>query len=346
MSFPKRFARQRRALIVAEALSLLGVIAVLDLMTSYRIRLLPFYAVPIFVLTWFCGRKWGIAAALLSAVVWWSVNWSTGDPDLHGAIAAWEVPRHVGFFLIVAVVSAALRTNSDIAAQRIALLEHSHCLEREIVNISEAEQRRIGQDLHDGICQNLAALSCAATSLRNDLRELHLSAESKLADDLANRLRDTVVQTRELAHELVPAHVAEVGLTSALESLTQSVTQLQGVSCTFQAPNSVSDCDELTATHLYRVAQEAINNATKHGKASHIDVSLQATDQLMTLQVLDNGVGISESKSNGMGLAIMRARARLNGGELQIEQPESGGTKICCSVRINHQETEIEIAAA
>ncbi|HEY5446722.1 MAG TPA: ATP-binding protein, partial [Pyrinomonadaceae bacterium] len=90
-----------------------------------------------------------------------------------------------------------------------------------------------------------------------------------------------------------------------------------------------------------RVAQEAINNATRHGKASQIDVSLQATDHLMTLQVLDDGVGISESKSNGMGLAIMRARARLNGGELQIEQPESGGTKICCSVRIDQQGTEL-----
>ena len=145
-------------------------------MTSYRIRLLPFYAVPIFVLTWFCGRKWGIAAALLSAVVWWSVNWSTGDPHLHSAIAAWEVPRHVGFFLIVAVVGAALRTKSDMAAQRIALLEHSQRLEREIVNISEAEQRRIGQDLHDGLCQYLARLTCSATSLRDDLQELMLQA--------------------------------------------------------------------------------------------------------------------------------------------------------------------------
>jgi signal transduction histidine kinase len=212
MSFPKRFARQPRALIVAEALALLGATAVLDLMTSYRIRLLPFYSVPIFVLTWFCGRKWGIAAAVLSAVIWWSVNWSTGDPDLHSAIAAWEVPRHVGFFLIVAVVGAALRTNNDIAAQRIALLEHSQRLEREIVNISEAEQRRIGQDLHDGLCQYLAGVTCSATSLRDDLQELHLHADANAAGELVKLLQDAVVQTRDLARKLVPAHVSRLGL--------------------------------------------------------------------------------------------------------------------------------------
>ncbi len=290
----------------------------------------------------FAARNADSRSRLLSGAVWWYANWLTGDPDLHipSWIHVWEAFRHITFFLVVAWTGGALRAKSDIALARIALLEHSQRLEHEIVNISDAEQRRIGQDLHDGLCQNLAALSCAATSLRNDLRDLQLSAEANLAGDLANRLRDAVVQTRELAHELVPAHVAEVGLVLALESLTQSVTQLQGVSCTFEVPNSMPDCDDHTATHLYRVAQEAINNATRHGRASHIEVSLQASDHLMTLQVLDNGIGIPESKSNGIGLAIMRYRARLNGGELRIEQPEAGGTMVCCTARIGDQVTE------
>ena len=255
---------------MAEALAVLGVTAVLDLMTSYRIRLLPFYAVPIFVLTWFCGRKWGIAAALLSAVVWWSVDWSTGDPDLHSAIAAWEVPRHVGFFLIVALVGAALRSKSDMAAQRIALLEHSQRLEREIVNISEAEQRRIGQDLHDGLCQYLAGLTCSATSLRDDLQELHLHADANAAGELVKLLQDAVVQTRDLARKLVPAHVSRLGLVLALESLAQSVTRLHGITCRCRCHASSANWDEHTAMHLYRIAQEAINNATRHGKARNI----------------------------------------------------------------------------
>jgi len=295
MSFPKRFARQPRVLIVAEALAVLGVTAVLDLMTSYRIRLLPFYAVPIFALTWFCGRKWGIAAALLCAVVWWSVNWSTGDPDLHSAIAAWEVPRHVGFFLIVALVGAALRTKSDMAAQRIALLEHSQRLEREIVNISETEQRRIGQDLHDGLCQYLAGLTCSATSLRDDLQELHLHADANAAGELVKLLQDAVVQTRDLARKLVPAHVSRLGLVLALESLAQSVTRLHGITCKCRCHASSANWDEHTAMHLYRIAQEAINNATRHGKARNICLFLNAAGRSIRLRVVDDGTGISES---------------------------------------------------
>jgi signal transduction histidine kinase len=341
MSFPKRFERQPRTLIVAEALAVLGVTAVLDLMTSYRIRLLPFYAVPIFVLTWFCGRKWGIAAALLSAVVWWSVNWSTGDPDLHSAIAAWEVPRHVGFFLIVALVGAALRTKSDMAAQRIALLEHSQRLEREIVNISEAEQRRIGQDLHDGLCQYLAGLTCSATSLRDDLQELHLRADANAAGELVKLLQDAVVQTRDLARKLVPAHVSRLGLVLALESLAQSVTRLHGITCRCRCHASSANWDEHTAMHLYRIAQEAINNATRHGKARNICLFLNAAGQSIRLRVVDDGTGISESPSDGMGLDIMRYRARLIGGQLTIKTRNSRGTIVTCTARTDFQGNEI-----
>jgi signal transduction histidine kinase len=333
MSFSKSFARQPRAWIVAEAVASLGVIAVLDLITSYRIRLLPFYAVPVFVLAWFCGRTWGIAAALCSGAIWWSVNWSTGDPDLHSGIAAWEVPRHVGFFLIVAVVGGALRTKSDIAAHRIALLEHSQRLEREIVNISEAEQRRIGQDLHDGLCQYLAGLTCSASSLRDNLEELHLQTDADTAGELVKLLQDAVVQTRDLAHKLVPAHVSRLGLVLALESLTQSVTGLHGINCRFRCHASSAIWDEHTAMHLYRIAQEAINNATRHGKANNIFLFLNRAGQSIRLRVVDDGAGISDSDSEGIGLDIMRYRARLIGGELTIRQRNGRGTIISCTAR-------------
>src|SRR5206468_3410562 len=161
----------------------------------------------------------------------------------------------IGFFLLVAVVGAALRTKSDISAHRIALLEHSQYLEREIVNISEAEQRRIGQDLHDGLCQYLAGLTCSATSLRDDLRELHLHADANAAGELVKLLQDAVVQTRDLARKLVPAHVSRLGLVLALESLAQSVTRLHGINCRCRCHASSANWDEHMATHLYRIAQ-------------------------------------------------------------------------------------------
>src|SRR5207237_10922082 len=115
----------------------------------------------------------------------WCANWFGGDPDLRTWIAIWETGRHFGFFLVVALAASALRTKSDMAAARIALLEHSQRLEHEVVTISEAEQRRIGQDLHDGLCQYLVALNCSARSLLGGLQKLYLYAESCSVGDLA-----------------------------------------------------------------------------------------------------------------------------------------------------------------
>ncbi len=340
MSFSKTFARQSRGWIIAEMMALLLVIAMLDFSSGYEIRLLPFYAVPIFVLAWFCEKKWGIAAALLSGLIWWCANWFVGDPDLHGSIAGWEVSRHVGFFLVVAFVGSALRSRSDIAAERIALLERSQHLEREIVNISEAEQRRIGQDLHDGLCQYLAALACSAASLRDDLQKLQLLADANAAGELVKLLQNAVVETRELARKLVPAHVSSLGLVLALESLAQSVTRLHGINCKFSCDASSANCNEYTATHLYRVAQEAISNATRHGKAKNISLSLDAADHSLTLRVFDDGLGLSELNSEGMGLTIMQYRARLIGGQLTVEQ-SNRGTMLVCRARTDLRECEI-----
>jgi signal transduction histidine kinase len=340
MSLSEGFKQQPRAWILAEMAASLLVIGVLDLITSYKFRLLPFYAPPIFGVAWFCGARLGILAAVFSTIIWWCANWFGGDPDLRSWIQVWETGRHSGFFLLVALTGSALRAKSDIAAARIALLEHSQRLEHEIVNTSEAEQRRIGQDLHDGLCQYLAALSCSATSLRDDLQKLHLPAEANKAGELATLLQDAVLQTRDLARGLVPGQVVQLGLALALESLAQSITRLQGVSCTFRSHGRVVNCDEHVATHLYRIAQEAINNAVRHGKARNIAISLELADHLMTLRVLDDGVGIAGSNSNGMGLPIMRYRARLSGGELRIEQPKTGGTIVSCTARTNREESE------
>jgi len=333
MSFSKSFARQPRAWMIIEMVACLLVIAAIDSITNYRIRLLPFYALPVFVLAWFCGKTWGIAAGVFAASLWWCVNRFTGDPDLQGWIGVWEVTRHGGFILIVAMVGAALRAKSDIAAERIALLEHSQRLEREIVNISEAEQRRIGQDLHDGLCQYLAGLTCSASSLRDDLQELNLQPDARAADELVTLLQDAVVQTRDLARKLVPAHVSRLGLVLALESLARSVTRSHGLNCRFRSNASSANWDEHTAMHLYRIAQEAINNATRHGKAGNIFLFLNAVDSSLRLRVVDDGAGISESDSDGMGLDIMRYRARLMGGQLTIRRRKGRGTIVSCTAR-------------
>ena len=345
MSFTEKFARQPRALIAGQMAAGLLVIAVFDFITDFKIRLASFYSVPIFVLAWFCGKKWGIAAAASASLIWWYVNWSTGDPILQGSSGAWETSWHFGFFLIVALVGSALRMKSDIAAEaHCSFGTRSRRLEREIVNISESEQRRIGQDLHDGLCQYLAGLTCGASSLRDDLEKLQVRAEANTANELVKLLQDAVVQTRDLAHELVPAQVNRLGLVLALESLAQSTGRLHGVTCSFQFHGGSPNWDDQAAMHLYRIAQEAINNATRHGKARNILVFLEAADHSISLRVLDDGVGVSESCSEGVGLRIMRYRARSIGGEVTVERRNGPGTTVSCTVRTNSQVNEIAAA--
>lgn len=343
-STPKRlskaFAQQSRGWIFAEMMVALLIIGVADYLTGYEVRLLPLYAGPIFAVAWFCDKRKGVLVALIAGIISLTADWLDGDPDLRGWTQSWEITRHVASCLAIALAGSALRTRSDIAAARIALLEHSQRLEHEIIGISDAEQRRIGQDLHDGLCQFLAALACSATSLREDLEKLHLQTEANAAGELAELLQESVVQTRDLAYELVPAHVGRVGLVLALESLALSVSRLQGINCTFDFHGATQNYEERTARHLYRIAQEAINNATRHGKARNVAISLDASAHLTTLRVLDDGVGIAQASSNGsgMGLKIMRYRARQNAGELGIEQPKSGGTLIWCTARTNNNK--------
>jgi len=346
MKLTKAFAQQSRTWILVEVAAALLIIGFLDFVTSYEFRLLPLYAGPIFVAGWYFGRGIGIGNALVSAVIWWCANWFNGDPELHSWVRSWEVTRHVSFFVIVGWVGAALHAKSEIATARIALLEHSRRLESEIVGISEAEQRRIGQDLHDGVCQVLAALTCSATELQGDLEKRDLPEQARSARELARLLQSAVVETRDLARSLVPAHVSEVGLSLALESLAQSVSSLHGINCTFRSSGGEIDRNDAVATHLYRIAQEAINNATRHGKAKNITVALEAADQGVLLRVADDGGGISSApvSNNGIGMAVMRYRAHLSGGELAVDSPPDGGTIVSCTAKTNGAQHEVVAA--
>ena len=150
------------------------------------------------------------------------------------------------------------------------------------------------------------------------LEKLQVRAEANTANELVKLLQDAVVQTRDLAYEFVPAQVNRLGLVLALESLAQSTGRLHGVTCSFQFHGGSPNWDDQAAMHLYRIAQEAINNATRHGKPRNILVFLEAADHSISLRVLDDGVGVSESCSEGVGLRIMRYRARSIGGEVTL----------------------------
>lgn len=205
-------------------------------------------------------------------------------------------------------------------------------MEREILEISEREQSRIGQDLHDGLCQHLVSVAFASNMLADKLRARAL-AEAADAQEISALVDDAITQSRQLARGLYPVKLEAEGLASALEELAASVSALFGVRCGFECGAPVTLSEHAAATHLYRIAQEAITNAIKHGNAKHITIHLAAAGDMVKLIVHDDGHGVANGwdRAEGMGLHIMRYRARMIGGTLHIERGAGGGAVVACS---------------
>jgi PAS domain S-box-containing protein len=205
-------------------------------------------------------------------------------------------------------------------------------LEKEILEISDREQRRIGQDLHDGLCQQLAGIE-----LMSQVLEQKLAARSKAAaarvGDIAGHVRDAISQTRLLARGLSPVTLELEGLMSALEELASNTQKMFGVVCRFACDPPVLIHDEAVATHLFRIAQESVSNAIKHGKATEIDIQLTSAHGWTNLIISDHGAGFPEViPRRGMGLRIMRSRAAMIAGTLAIHNNPAGGGRVICSV--------------
>ncbi|MCX6899636.1 MAG: CHASE3 domain-containing protein [Verrucomicrobia bacterium] len=228
---------------------------------------------------------------------------------------------------LLAVLVAAASTivlTSDIA--------HRERLEKEVMEISEREQRRIGQDLHDGLCQQLTG-----TALLNRSVQQKLAAKSAAEADEAARvtelINNSIEEARRLTRGLHPVPDEPTGLMIALRELATSVQSLSKLACHFHCPEAVAIPDRTAATHLYRIAQEALQNALRHAKASSITVALLADENIITLTVSDDGCGLPEHRPRkGLGLEIMDYRAHAVGATLTVRRGEKRGTVMCCTL--------------
>ena len=211
-------------------------------------------------------------------------------------------------------------------------------LEREILEISEREHRRIAQDLHDGLGQLLVGTAYLGSTLRQELAAKSLP-EVRQVDRLLRSLDEAIGQTRSLARGLHPVKPETNGLMAALRELASRTKTLFNVGCRFTCRQPVLIDDNTTATHLYRIAQEAVTNAIKHGKPGLIQISLTRTPGRINLAVKDNGVGLptTAAKKTRHGLAHHALPAGTIGGSLAIQKKAGGGTTVVCSV---HQPAE------
>lgn len=214
----------------------------------------------------------------------------------------------------------------------VDITEQKH-LEKQIQEVSEQEKRRIGQDLHDGLGQYLTGIAFMSRLLQRKLAEKQLP-ESADAEKIATLVNKTVFQARDLARGLCPVELENNGLHAALQDLSATAEKLFSIACTVKCDPGVRITDNNTALHLYRIAQEAINNAIKHGRAQQVDLSLVQSTGTITLVIKDDGVGLPkhESKSNGIGLRVMNYRAGMIGASLTIENQRAGGTMVSCQL--------------
>ncbi len=206
-------------------------------------------------------------------------------------------------------------------------------LEREIVEISSAERRRIGQDLHDALGQLLTGLAFLSKVLQQRLKARSLP-EADDAGEIAKLMNQAVNQTRMLARGLCPVEPKADGLMAALQELSDSIHKMFSIACEFSCPGHILVDDDYTATHLYHIAQEAANNAVKHSKAKSILIELARVDGLLTMSVQDNGKGLPKElpSGGGMGLRTMRYRASLIGASLDISKAGKSGTVVTCTL--------------
>lgn len=234
---------------------------------------------------------------------------------------------------------AAGDTPTYIVASGMDITERKH-LEKAILEISGREQQRIGQDLHDGLGQHLTGIAFMAKVQEQKLAERKMP-EAADAAKIVRLVNDAISRARKLARGLAPVVFDEHGLMSALQVHAAEVQDLfGGVSCRFQCAQPVLIPDGSMATHLYHIAQEAVNNAVKHGQAQNILIRLSASDGRGSLMIRDDGKGLVRPSLNhaGMGLQIMKYRADMIGGAVEIYSDEKHGTTVNCGFPLEGDE--------
>lgn len=212
------------------------------------------------------------------------------------------------------------------------ITERRH-LEKEIQEISEKEQRRLGQDLHDGLGQSLTGISFLTKVLQQKLASRKLE-EEKDAALIVKLIKDALLQARELARGLCPTVLDTNDIQAALEQLSENLKKYFAIYSHADCDPAIRINDNAVAVHLYRIAQEATTNAIKHGKAKKIWISLTRKNSIISLEIRDNGIGYTQDrlKEKGMGLRVMQHRARMINASLEVCGKKNNGTVVTCQL--------------
>jgi PAS domain S-box-containing protein len=263
----------------------------------------------------------------------------TGNKHIIGASRELYAQRKDGSIFPIHLTVSEIEERKLFTGMLRDVTEHKR-LEREVVEAASKEQQRIGEDLHDSVAQELTALNLLAGDLTQSLRENRADGVD-LARLVARGLQASQQALRSVMRGLLPVSVDSQGLMAALADLADRTRQRSKTSCTFDCPEPIHVADNLTATHLYLIAQEAVHNAIKHSLAGNVRIGLWS-DGHLNLTVQDNGVGMPErlAESQGLGLRIMRNRAAIVGATLTILRAQPHGTLVQCVLPRSSNEAQ------
>ena len=321
------------------SLEIVALVGLFDYLTGFELNFFAFYLIPVTLAVWFVGRGFGILVSALCVVVSIAGDLIAGARYSSSLVPVWNTAIAFTFYFVVVWILAKLRSLHNELEERVrqrtaALnkeMQDRMRLEEEILSISEREQRRIGHDLHDSLCQHLTGVALAGEVLSEQLAAKSLP-EAKATEHIVEMVEGAIELTRTLARGLHPFELKGEGFTDALRELAANISGGFKIPCAFECDRPVVIPESDVAIHLYRIAQEAITNAVKHSNAKVIVVRLEAPGDGITLTIADDGVGLPENPAarKGMGLRIMAYRASVIGASFSIERLSSGGTRVTC----------------
>jgi len=322
-------------------LLLVVAIGLLDYLTGIEISLSVIYAIPVSIAAWYVGALPSLALALISVIVWIGGDLAAGLHPSSPWVPVFNAILRLIFYAFLTLVLVRLRylqkNLEELARVRAVALSKEIAererLEREMLEIAEREQRRIGQDLHDSLCQHLTGTALAGQLLAEKLTRGE-RPETRDARKVVDLVEEAISLARGLAKGLHPVEMKSDGLMQALEEFCATTSDLFAVDCHFDCQTPVLIEPPSTAIHLYRIAQEGVGNAIKHGHPSRIVVQLEEIEEGTQLVISDNGLGLEGSvpSKSGMGLRIIADRAKMIGGRFRVDRGRFGGAELTCLI--------------